>query len=90
MIYFVIESLNLNPFATDNTLVCGEYLNLLVASLSMWSRENISSKFSNQSEADALELLENLEEVVTRYILNNKCLMRNKCLNFFIIPVRKH
>ena len=33
-------------------------------------RENISSKFSRNSEADASEFLENLEEMFLRYYMN--------------------
>ena len=51
-----------NPFATDNTLVFMiEHLKLLQTTLCMYYRGNSSSRFSSNSEADASELLENLE-----------------------------
>ena len=45
-----------------------EDLNLLITSLSMWYRGNISSRISNNSEANASELLEILEEMCPRYL----------------------
>ena len=52
-----------NPFATGNTSVC------VTTSLSIYYRGRISSILSSNSEANASELLENIEEMFTRYLI---------------------
>ena len=44
-----------------------EDMNLMISELFMWYRRNISSRFSSNSEANASELPENLEELFPRY-----------------------
>ena len=43
-------------------------VNLLLTSMSTWFRRNMSLIFSSNSETDAWELLENLEEMFPRYL----------------------
>ena len=46
---------------------------------------NISSRFCSNSEADASELLHNLEEMFPRYLYINEWAM-DKCNNFAMNP----
>ena len=48
-----------------------EELNMLITLPSMRYPEDISSRFTSNSEADASELLVNLEEIFTRMSLTN-------------------
>ena len=60
----------IKSFATGNILLCGRDLKLLyywLINIAVYIRGNISSRFSNNSEAKASELLENFEKNVSHY-----------------------
>ena len=61
-----VQSIILNPFAPGNTPVCG-WIFETTDNITIEYRWKISSRFSSNSEADASELLENLEEMFPQY-----------------------
>ena len=70
-------------------------MNLVIKSLSMWYRGNISSRFSCNSEADASELQENLEDMLPWYymhsnmvnILNYRLAYVKGIIHLFIVAI---
>ena len=65
MSIYIIEA-NLNQLARANTLVCvTEHLKLLKISLCMYYKINISSITSINSEANASEFIEIIEEMIS-------------------------